>query len=87
MSETETPRTDAVQLMPGAGYYEMLDLADTHKRELAAMTGRAELAERQVAVLCGFLSSLNVYLDGAPGKIEGWDAWSREQAAKEGGKG
>jgi hypothetical protein len=38
-------------------------------------------------VLCGFLSSLNVYLDGAPGKIEGWDAWSREQAAKEGGKG
>ena len=57
--------------------------------ELAAMTARAELAERQVAVLCGRLCVL-VDCSKCPAKTEGCStkcdittaAWSRAEAAK-----
>ena len=39
---SDTPRTDAVQLMPGSGYYEMRDLSEQLERELAAMTARVQ---------------------------------------------
>ena len=51
MIETETPRTDAVQLMAGAGYYEMRDLAETLERELAAMTAAKAHIESSLAAV------------------------------------
>ncbi len=63
--------------------------------ELAAMTARAEIAERQVAVLCGRLCVLIDCDIGCPARTDGCvtmcdittAAWSRAEAVKEGGRG
>ena len=69
------------------------------ERELAAMTARAELAERQVAVLikhasnhsscfgCTARDAHRACQHSGAACFERFAAWSREQAAKEGGKG
>jgi len=64
-------------------------ITDERRRELAAMTARAELAERQVAVLCTRLCTL-VNCGGCPAKTDGCltkcdittAAWSRAEAEK-----
>jgi len=69
-------------------------ITDEHKRELAAMTDRAKLAERQVAVLMPFVKLSGCCPEGKQAtcslsaKCEDcWSAWSRAEAVKEGGKG
>ena len=105
MGETDTPRTDAVTIHRDVyrrngnepemawGFCRMLE------RELAEMTARAELAERQVAVLCGHIDDYGSCCN-CPAKVLGaacshsgelcrerLAAWSRAEAVKEGGKG
>jgi hypothetical protein len=90
MSKTETPRTDEL-LCEHCGAREELQKLE---RELAAMTARAGLAERQVAVLCRLQSEQfeccpcpagNATCDSSSEECrERLAAWSREQAVKEG---
>jgi hypothetical protein len=91
---SETPRTDAAR-PPYTELHNFVtaDFARTLERELAAMTARAELAERQVAVLATLSGDrmdclvCPLYADGG-GCIDDCDsllaAWSRAEA--EGGK-
>jgi hypothetical protein len=67
---------------------------DALKAELAAMTARAELAERQVAVLMPFVKMSGCCPEGKQDTCshsvkcnDCWAAWARAEAVKEGGKG
>ena len=95
---SDTPRTDAIldQRFDSVleGSHACTRLCKELERELAAMTAAKELAERQVAVLCGRLCVL-VDCSKCPAKTEGCStkcdittaAWSRAEAANAPGKG
>jgi hypothetical protein len=97
MSETDTPRTDAAirdTWQAGTNQKVEAEFARTLERELAAMTARAEIAERQVAVLCGRLCVLIDCDIGCPARTDGCvtmcditTAASSRAEAEKGGKG
>ena len=100
MSETDTPRTDAVTIhrdvyRRNGNEPEMAwGFCRTLERELAAMTAAKELAERQVAVLMPFVKMSGCCPEGKQDTCshsvkcnDCWAAWSRAEAVKEGGKG
>jgi hypothetical protein len=105
----ETPNAEYfIESLYNAGWRGTLDaqhekiealwkrITDEHKRELAAMTARAGLAERQVAALCSHIDDYGSCWN-CPAKVLGarcshsskqcrdaLAAWSRAEAEKEG---